>query len=124
MTDDEIAAEILANYLRSNRDIAEHCGGRWFEIDGLAVKDTCLPVEGQNGAFVTRPLTDPAGTVRDAVRYFDESGRPYGILVPDEMDMAAEHACLDLGLVHARSHPGLALFPLPREQGRVSGLRR
>jgi ribosomal protein S18 acetylase RimI-like enzyme len=109
----EVIDQLRANYMRSNRDIAEHCGGTWAEADGLAIKDTGLSVEGQNGAFVLHTLPRPRDQVAAAIQHFEGRGLPYGILVPEGVDMVAEQACRDLGLRHVRSHPGMALQPLP-----------
>lgn len=109
----EIVDEIRANYFGSNRDIAEHCGGIWDQRDGLAIKDTGLRAPGQNGAFVLHPLADRAAAIASAIQHFTDRRLPYGILIPAGLDLAAEQACLDLGLRHVRSHPGMALHPLP-----------
>jgi ribosomal protein S18 acetylase RimI-like enzyme len=113
MTEDEIIAELQANFMKANRDIAEHCTtGELREVDGLMIKYTGVPAVDQNAAFVTRPLRDPAAAIRGAVAYFEDRATPYGILMRDGLDPAAERVCLELGLVLVHTLPGMALAPL------------
>ena len=113
MTEDEIIAELQANFIKANRDIAEHCAtGEVREIDGLLIKYTGVPAGDQNAAFVTRPLRDPRAAIREASSYFEDRAMPYGILMREGLDPAAERACLKLGLVHVHTLPGMALAPL------------
>lgn len=114
MTDAEIAAELRANFLKSNRDLAEYASaGEYREIDGLALKYTGVPVSGENAAIVIRPLRDARATIAEALVYFDERAVPYGVVTPEGLDPAAERACLDLGLAHLHTLPGMALAPPP-----------
>ena len=113
MTEDEIVAELQANFIKANRDIAEHCAtGDVREIDGLLIKYTGVPAGDQNAAFVTRPLRDPGAAIREAIAYFEDRAMPYGILMREGLDPTAERACLNLGLVHVHTLPGMALAPL------------
>jgi N-acetylglutamate synthase len=114
VTDDEIVAEVQANLVKSNRDLAEHApAGEYREIDSLAMKYTGVPAPGENAAFVVRPLRDPRSTIAEAMRYFDDRGVPYGILMLEGLDPAAERACVELGLAHVHTLPGMALAPMP-----------
>lgn len=113
MTEDEIVAELQANFIKANRDIAEHCAtGDVREIAGLLIKHTGVPASDQNAAFVTRPLHDPLAAIRGAVAYFEDRAMPYGILMRQGLDPAAARVCLELGLVHVHTLPGMALAPL------------
>ncbi len=121
MTDDEIIAELQANFIKANRDIAEHCAtGEFREIDGLMIKYTGVPAVDQNAAFVTRPLRDPAAAIGAAIAYFEDRAMPYGILMRDGLDPGAERACLELGLVRVHTLPGMALAPLARAMPEAS----
>jgi ribosomal protein S18 acetylase RimI-like enzyme len=114
MTEDEIIAELQTNFIKANRDLAEHCAtGEVCEIDGLLIKYTGVPAVDQNAAFVTRPLRNPLVTIRGAIAYFDERGMPFGVLMREALDPASERACAALGLVHVHTLPGMALSPLP-----------
>jgi GNAT superfamily N-acetyltransferase len=114
VTDDEIIAEAQANFIKANRDIGEHCiSGEVREIDGLVIKYTGVPADDQNAAFVVRPLRDPHAALSEALAYFDEREMPYGILMREGLDPTAERTCLELGLVHVFTLPGMALAPLP-----------
>ena len=116
MTDDEIIAEAQANFIKANRDIAEHCAtGDVREIDGLLIKYTGVPADDQNAAFVVRPLLHPRETIATALAYFRARGLPYAVLVRDAFDPGAERACVELGLSHAHTLPAMALWPLPCE---------
>lgn len=116
MTDDEIVAELQANFIKANRDIAEHCAtGEVREIDGLLIKYTGVPAADKNAAFVTRPLRDPRETIRRAIAYFDARSMPFGILMRESLDPDSERACRALGLAHVHTLPGMALAPLPGE---------
>jgi GNAT superfamily N-acetyltransferase len=114
VTDDEIIAEAQANFIKANRDIGEHClTGEVREVDGLLIKYTGVPADDQNAAFVVRPLRDPRGALGEALAYFGEREMPYGILMREGLDPGAERACVDLGLAHVYTLPGMALTPLP-----------
>jgi ribosomal protein S18 acetylase RimI-like enzyme len=114
VTDAEIVAEVQENFIKSNRDVAEHApAGEYREIDALAVKYVGVPAPGENAAFVMRPLRDPRSTIAEAMRYFDERNVPYGILMRAGLDPAAEHASADLGLTLVHTLPGMALAPMP-----------
>ena len=114
MTDAEIASELEANFLRSNRDLAEHAvAGEYREEDGLALKYTGVPAPGENGAFVTRPLRDAREQIAGAIAYFERRAAPYAILMRADLDPAAERACTELGLALVHTLPGMALAPLP-----------
>jgi ribosomal protein S18 acetylase RimI-like enzyme len=115
LTESDVVAELQTNFLKANRDIAEHCAtGEVREIDGLLVKFTGVPVGDQNAAFVTRPLRNPDAAIRQAVAYFDERRMPYGIVMRDGLDPASERVCSDIGLALVHTLPGMALEPVPR----------
>jgi ribosomal protein S18 acetylase RimI-like enzyme len=114
VTDAEIVAEVQANFIKFNRDLAEHSpAGEYREIDGLAMKYTGFPLPGENAAFVMRPLRDTRSTIAEAMRYFDNRGVPYGILTREGLDPGTEDACVELGLTHVQTLPGMALAPMP-----------
>jgi ribosomal protein S18 acetylase RimI-like enzyme len=123
MDDAEIIWRADANYHAVSALLASgHDGGEARERDGLLVINTGLPIAAFNVAFVTRPLTEPEGLVREAAAYYDGAGLPFIVRVRDGLDPAAERACEAIGLPYGDTVPGMALAPIAQARGGVAGL--
>ena len=85
-----------------------------LERDGLLVTSSALPVAWLNLAFVTRPPTDPAATIAEAVAFFDQRNLPFVVRMREGVDAAAERACEAHGLPFSDIVPGLVMAPIER----------
>jgi GNAT superfamily N-acetyltransferase len=113
MTEDEIIDRTDANYYAMAAALCtRHPLGEVRAKGGLLCAATPLPVAQFNVAFVTRPLDDGAGLLREAAAFFDERGVPFVVRIREGLDPAAERACEALGLAYSDTVPGMALTSL------------
>jgi ribosomal protein S18 acetylase RimI-like enzyme len=67
-------------------DVAVRPGDDWADLDGVQVHTTGLAPRHWNGAHVTRPV-DLGPIVPLVAAWFEERGKPWGVLVPAELDL-------------------------------------
>jgi hypothetical protein len=111
--DAERSARADANYFESMRALTGAMDrGLVREFDGIVAINTGLPVAWLNTAFVTRPLTRPEQSIRDAIAFYDEQEAPFIVRLREGVDSAAERAAEAAGLPFRDTTPGLALEPI------------
>jgi predicted N-acetyltransferase YhbS len=90
---DDLARQRAATLRFWRDDVSVRPGGEWAEIDTVQVHTTGLAPRHWNGAFLTAP-TDLGPILPEIAAWFAARGKPWGLLVPAELDVAPP------GLVH------------------------
>jgi GNAT superfamily N-acetyltransferase len=106
---DDLARQRAATFRFWREDVAVRPGGEWADIDGVQVHTTGLAPRHWNGAHVTRPV-DLDRTVPLVAAWFEQRGKPWGVLVPAELELTPpglSHA-LDQKVMLLRLAPGPA----------------
>jgi ribosomal protein S18 acetylase RimI-like enzyme len=123
MTEQDLAAHADAGYFDWWRVWASSVeGGEVREGDGMLNAATGAPQEWWNVAFVTRPLTDPAERIREAVSFFDERSQPFIMRIREGLDPASERAMEQQGMPYTDTIPGMVLDPVPPDGERHASL--
>jgi GNAT superfamily N-acetyltransferase len=91
---DDLARQRAATLRFWRDDAAARPAGDWTVIDGVQLHTTGLAPRHWNGALVSGP-TDLARVVPLVAAWFEERAKPWGLLVPAELDLRPP------GLTHA-----------------------
>ena len=83
---DDLARQRGATLRYWREDVSGRPGGEWDELGGVQVHTTGLAPRHWNGALVSAPV-DPGGLVPRVSAWFAERDRPWGLLVPTELDL-------------------------------------
>lgn len=111
MSDDNLIAASDANYFESWRMLAES-NGLLHEDGGILVTAPSASLAWMNVVFVTQQLRDAKAQLARAFALLDERKLPFFVHIREGVDIAAERACEQLGLVPENPVPGMALAPI------------
>lgn len=84
---DDLTRQRAATFRFWREDVSVRPGGEWTAIDGVQLHTTGLPPRHWNGAHVTR-RTDLDRAVPLVAAWFAERGKPWGLLIPAELELA------------------------------------
>ncbi len=106
---DLLARQRAATVAVWQADVAVRPAGEWVDLGGLALHTTGFDVPYWNGAH----LTDPAGLAHldEARTWFAARARPWGLLVPSELDLTVDLPSLGEQRCMARDLTDLPAVP-------------
>lgn len=102
------------NYVAAFRTLAVANGLPNPDLGGIVCAPTGMPEATLNIAFVTRPLANPEGAIRETAAFFERIGLPFVLRIREGVDPAAEGAAESLGLPYTDTVPGLAMDSIPQ----------
>lgn len=82
------------------------------ERDSLLLLSSGLPVAMFNPAYVTAPLSDPAGAVAQVTDHYAALGAPFALTFRDTSSPGMAAACEDAGLIEHWQAPLMVLDPV------------
>ena len=110
MTDEEMLARADANYFSAMTTfIGGTNRGEVRSRDGVLMAYSGTQVAAFNVAFVTRPTSDTARSVGEAIEFFDEREAPFILRLREGVDRQAERAARECGLRYTDTVPGMVM---------------
>jgi GNAT superfamily N-acetyltransferase len=101
---DGLARQRAAQVRYWRDDATTRPGGEWVLLDGVQAHTTGLPPRQWNGAHLLGPC-DLEAVLPQAAAWFAERGKPWGLLVPTELDLTPP------GMEHVTDQPVMLRGP-------------
>ena len=101
------------NLAHTSALVARLGGGPVEQFGPLQLAVTGIPVAFFNGAYLTAPVEDPDGCVRQAIEFMAPAGVPWLLWVREGVDDAVLDAARRAGLRDAGGPPAMGLAPIP-----------